>query len=571
MCSREKRRYILSMQTAFHILALTAELNEHLPGGTVTTTDFYKKARALYLHVKHKKTAWVVGFLYHPTAAGMFLIPKKELKLQTSEKPRQVFELTGMVIKEVAQIQFDRIVRFRLSSPKHERFLVFEAMGPNGNVWLLDEHQGRISSLRRRSFEVHSTYSPPSLPEKLLPHIVTADTLREKILTLNTEEISVVPFLQKNIIGFDKTLSEEIAKRTGIESLPTKDPDQRTLEVIAREITELTSSFEKPQRGYLYFPESSPVAYPFTLASVSETPTTYPSLSSAAFAAINRKRELLAKTEEKKQTVDAVKRAIKRLELRLEKINQDIEDSSHYEEYKKMGELLQINFDKLKKGLSEITVENVFAPSPEHITISLEPSLSPTENIESFFKKYRKGKQGLELLKQRKKVTLSEIQRLREILSDLEKDFETAFPSYRQEIETLLPRSGTKKQSLERLPYREYRLSTGIKVLVGRGGNDNDETTFKYAKPYELWFHTQQCPGSHVVMKFPHKSYEPSKHEIEEAAAIAAFFSKARHDNLVPVLYTYRRYVRKPRKAKAGLVTVEREKSVLVSPRKPNE
>ena len=108
-------------------------------------------------------------------------------------------------------------------------------------------------------------------------------------------------------------------------------------------------------------------------------------------------------------------------------------------------------------------------------------------------------------------------------------------------------------------------------IFVGRDGSDNDRTTFDFAKPYELWFHTQQCPGSHVVMKFPNKSFEPSKREIEEAAAIAAFHSKARNDTLVPVVYTERRYIRKPRKAKPGLVTVEREKSIMVVPTKPSE
>jgi len=74
-----------------------------------------------------------------------------------------------------------------------------------------------------------------------------------------------------------------------------------------------------------------------------------------------------------------------------------------------------------------------------------------------------------------------------------------------------------------------------------------------------------------VVLKFPDKSFEPSKREIEETAGIAAFFSKAKKNSLVPIIYTQRRYVRKPRKAKPGLVTVEREKSVMVPPTKPND
>ena len=108
-----------------------------------------------------------------------------------------------------------------------------------------------------------------------------------------------------------------------------------------------------------------------------------------------------------------------------------------------------------------------------------------------------------------------------------------------------------------------------MKIFVGKDGDDNDRTTFDHAKPYELWFHASQCPGSHVVMKYPDKSFEPSKAEIAETAAIAAYYSKARNSKTVPVAYTEKRYVRKPRKAKPGLVTLEREKTVMVEPHKP--
>ncbi|HKK20548.1 MAG TPA: NFACT RNA binding domain-containing protein, partial [candidate division Zixibacteria bacterium] len=154
---------------------------------------------------------------------------------------------------------------------------------------------------------------------------------------------------------------------------------------------------------------------------------------------------------------------------------------------------------------------------------------------------------------------------------ELDANFAAARQRFAGELASLLPTEGVKQETAERLPYKEYKLSTGLTIFVGRDGSDNDRTTFDFARPYELWFHTQQCPGSHVVMKYPNKSFEPSKREIEETAAIAAFFSKAKNDSLVPVVYTEKRYVRKPRKAKPGLVTVEREKSVMVEPTRPRE
>jgi predicted ribosome quality control (RQC) complex YloA/Tae2 family protein len=225
--------------------------------------------------------------------------------------------------------------------------------------------------------------------------------------------------------------------------------------------------------------------------------------------------------------------------------------------------------EALKKGMTKITVEDIFQELHPPVEIALDRALSPQENVEIYFKKYRKGREGLQLLKRRLEITRAEYEEILKMLADLENNFDWAFEKYRSEINSLLPKEGRKEAAAPRLPYKEHQLTTGLTIFIGRDGADNDRTTFEYARPYELWFHAQQCPGSHVVMKYPNKSFAPSKREIEETAAIAAYHSKAKNDSLVPVVYTERRYVHKPRKAKPGLVTVEREKSVMVAPRKP--
>jgi predicted ribosome quality control (RQC) complex YloA/Tae2 family protein len=153
--------------------------------------------------------------------------------------------------------------------------------------------------------------------------------------------------------------------------------------------------------------------------------------------------------------------------------------------------------------------------------------------------------------------------------SEFNRDFESASRKYESELAQIIPAQAKKRETAPRLPYREHVLSSGVTIFIGKDGADNDTTTFKHAKPYELWFHASQCPGSHVVLKFPDKKFQPSKEEIAETAAIAAYHSKARNSKTVPVIYTERKYVRKPRKAKPGLVTVEREKTVMVEPKKP--
>ncbi|MBI5267534.1 MAG: NFACT family protein [candidate division Zixibacteria bacterium] len=209
----------------------------------------------------------------------------------------------------------------------------------------------------------------------------------------------------------------------------------------------------------------------------------------------------------------------------------DLAHAADCEKYKQLGDLLHSNFSRIRRGMKHITVENMHTHPPETIDIPLDSALTPQQNVESYYKKHRKGKEGLELLQRRLEVTRHEIDQWRTIAQALESDFESARQRYQEELSSLLPKEKVRTAEVARLPYREHTLSTGLTIFIGRDGSDNDRTTFEFAKPYELWFHAQQCPGSHVVMKFPNKSFVPSKREIEETAAIAAFHSKATTDS----------------------------------------
>jgi hypothetical protein len=116
---------------------------------------------------------------------------------------------------------------------------------------------------------------------------------------------------------------------------------------------------------------------------------------------------------------------------------------------------------------------------------------------------------------------------------------------------------------------RVYQTSDGWTVVVGRSNQENDYVTMKVAKQDDYWFHAHGVPGSHVVLKRDGRKDNPSRKTIEEAAAIAAFYSKARNSGRAPVIYTLKKYVTKPRKAKAGLVTCTRETSIMVRPANP--
>lgn len=136
---------------------------------------------------------------------------------------------------------------------------------------------------------------------------------------------------------------------------------------------------------------------------------------------------------------------------------------------------------------------------------------------------------------------------------------------------TETPRNRRERKDGSRFHPRSYETKDGWTVLVGRSNQENDYLTHRIAHPEDYWFHAHGVPGSHVVLLREGRKDNPSAKTIEEAAAIAAFFSKARHSSKAPVIYTQKKYVRKPRGTKAGLAMCQREKSIMVLPKDPAE
>lgn len=556
------------MQTALHIYSLAGELKDKIAGAKFIGTEFYKKEREAYIHFKSDSGVLALGLIYHPVSHGSFVIPRGKVNVETREKPWPFFQdAWGAEVTSVNQLGFDRIIKIELNKNGEKYGIIVEAIGPNGNFWLTDGGGYILATLRNRDFDKSKPYGPPVPPTRLNPFDVE---LRHLIELFRKSDQFAENVLKKSVSGLDKFLIEEILVRSGIElHCPADEIDDDSLKMIEVQIKNVYNQFKDYSRGYFYNIEDGNLAYPFKLHSLGEAHSKCKSLSFAVYEAIRTKKIARSEIDEKQATLEAISRYVKRLKRKITKIESDITSAANFEQYKKYAELLKINIKNIRKGQDEVELEDVYSVSGEKVTVKLDPALAPAQNADAYFKKYRKGREGLQLLERRLEIAIGEYETAMGIQVDFENDYEQARQKYDAEITSILPKTADKKMARVRLPYKEAVLSSGVTVFIGREGPDNDTTTFQYAKPYELWFHASQCPGSHVVMKFPSKSFVPSRFEIEETAAIAAYHSKARNSSRVPVIYTQRRYVRKPRGAKAGLVTVQREKMVMVEPTKP--
>jgi predicted ribosome quality control (RQC) complex YloA/Tae2 family protein len=554
------------MQTALHIATLVAQLKDEIVGGRLVTTEFYKKQRAAYFFVKKQGSKVALGFVFHPAGSGSFCVPASKISLDTREKPWPIFGLDGAEIVAIEQLGLDRLFRLTVDLSGVVKQVVFEATGPNGNLWLLDEQGGRQATLRNRKFTPGEAYQPVAPVERISPFEITPVQIADRLAADKSR--SPLAILKGMMQGFNETMIRETLRRAGISLAKLSESEPTDFEQLARSIQEMAGWFGEDRSGYLYEIRGAVEVFPFKLVSRDYQPEKSKTLSLAVMEMVSRRHSAGSDADLEKVALKAVSRVVKKKTRLISNLKADIEQASDYPRYKLYGELLQLNRDRLKKGMTSIEVDDLLSGVGGSATIKLDAAVSPNQNIENYFRRHRKGREGIDLLERRLEIASEELKALTAMQDDLETDFESASQRYEAELVSLGPRLSDKAQQQPRLPYRPSTLSTGLTIFIGRDGADNDRTTFEFARPYEFWFHTSQCPGSHVVMKFPNKSFEPSKREIEETAAIAAFHSKARNDSLVPVIYTQRRYVRKPRKAKPGLVTVERERSVMVAPQK---
>jgi predicted ribosome quality control (RQC) complex YloA/Tae2 family protein len=263
---------------------------------------------------------------------------------------------------------------------------------------------------------------------------------------------------------------------------------------------------------------------------------------------------------------------------------------------RRLGEILLANFGKIRRGASRVGLPDPFADSLRAtVEVDLDPALSPDENAARLFQKAKKGERGERLADERLTETrenLSELDELRRqalVIAPLDalgkvRSFLAGAKidlSARGDVrETYLgrqavaaPRAGRPGRGTpgahKSLRPRTYVTNDGWEVWVGRNNADNDLITHRLSNPHDLWFHVVGVPGSHVILRRPTRNSKPKPTTLVEAAQIAAYFSKARKQTRVPVIYTERKFVSKPRRAKPGQAICTREREILVRPHKP--
>lgn len=230
--------------------------------------------------------------------------------------------------------------------------------------------------------------------------------------------------------------------------------------------------------------------------------------------------------------------------------------------YTQLADVLMANLHQVKEGQEEVTLDNFYTGQP--VKIRLKRTLSPQKNAGVFYKKAKNQRIEIEKLEEALDAKKQTETRLMQHLLELEEMTELKLIRQYLKEHNL---DAQPKQEKETKPFRVYRLGD-YEAWVGTNAKNNDELTLKYATKNDLWLHAKDVPGSHVVLKWRAGQNFP-QYVIEQAAALAAHFSKRKTDSLCPVIFTPKKYVRKSKGSAPGAVIVEREEVVMVEPGLP--
>lgn len=270
----------------------------------------------------------------------------------------------------------------------------------------------------------------------------------------------------------------------------------------------------------------------------------------------------------------AVNEARKKAGRKLENLRGDWKKAEEGMVLYRVGELLASNLHRVKRGMEEVVVEDYTKLPAEVVRIPLDARLTPQENVQRCFKRAKKAKKAIELLRDRVPEVEKELEYIGELLYGVE-EAET-----KDDLDSLTgelieagylreaPRTSLIKTAPHKAePIRRTASSEGFEILCGKSGAGNDLIVKRHAADGDIWLHASGVPGSHVLIKVAGRARELTMRTIEEAAAIAAWHSRNRDAKKAEVIYTEARHVRKPRGAKPGMVTVKEYRTLMAEPR----
>lgn len=469
--------------------------------------------------------------------------------------------LIGGRIEKLTQPQWERLVLVDITSHNElgdsvKLKLAVELMGRSANLVLIGDDGRIIDCLRRMDYGGDAE-------RRMLPGMIYRLPPRQKkpmIFELGREEIAAAvsasdggkPLdkrLMDSFSGLSPLICRELACRCG------NDPE--LLPAVIEAFLESVRAGEFTPT--LFLENGRPREYSFMVLhqyGAEYECRTFDSFSEL-LEAYYSKRELLERRRRRARELShSVRTARDRIARKLASQKEELERTYCREDIRKNAELVTANMYRIKKGDGSVTVEDYYAEGCPRLEIALDPLKTPQANAAAMFKEYNKLKTAEKHLTALVAEGEKQLEYLNSVLDELERaETERDLAEIRRELtETgyIKKQRGAKPDKLKKQGPMEFVSSDGFLILVGRSNSQNDELTTKIARRTDIWLHTKNVHGSHVIISCD--GLEPPQRTIEEAASLAAYYSQAREGGKTAVDHTMVRFVRKPSGSMPGKV-----------------
>lgn len=446
--------------------------------------------------------------------------------------------------------------------------LYIEVMGRYSNAILVDGEGRVVDSIRRIDFSQSEervllpkmSYELPAMQDKLCVEECSTREICERIRSLGGDDKAVLSAVQ----GISPIAARELCCRAASTGMEEQIDALRGMIAAGKAEPTMVCRADGSPMDFCFMEVRQ---YGDTLPV--RRFDTYGELLDAFYGERDRLARMKAKSADLNRLLA---NAVDRLSRKINLQKADLKKSADREELRIKGDLLQANLYRIPKGSSAVTVENYYAEDNAPITIALNPAISPAMNAQRFYKEYNKAKTREVMLTGQIAKASEEIAYLESVQDTLSRcESEAELSAVREELreQGYLRASKGAKRREKPLPPLEYSSTDGFCILVGRNNVQNDQLTLRFASKSDLWLHTKNIPGSHVIILAQGRAI--SDDAIREAAAIAAAHSKAKDSAQVPVDYAFVKYVSKPSGAKPGKVIYVNNKTVYVTPKEPNQ
>lgn len=454
-------------------------------------------------------------------------------------------EVSGLELAER-----DRLVSIRFFSGDVLHFAIY---GPNANAFVVQASSLQVSSFRGTVLSIPELRPAPPEPTEfeIEAHLRSGRPLK-----------SLLPL-------FPATLIDELWTRAG----STQDPRR-----ISGAISEIIQELNHPQALVYWSSDRKPLFSTIALHSISSdfqasssegAVEKFNSVDEAVCVCARRRLAITRFSIRYDPLLKIIQSRSETAQNRLGRVIAELNKPSRSETHENMGHLLMAQPHKYQSGSSVAIVPDLISGGAD-VEIPMDPLLTAIENATQYYEKAKAARAAREVSKDRLQAlqkTATELQKLLDGALNLKSEEEVA--AFETQHSSWLKTLQTGNDLEDSVPYRRFVLEEGYEVWVGRNAKQNDQLTLHDARKYDLWLHARGVAGSHTVLRLRGQGDKPPHRIIEQAAAIAAWFSKARPSALVPVIVVERKYVRKPRKSLPGTVVVEREKVLLVEPKLP--